>query len=729
MNKYYAHSPKKAEEIPAQTYAVHIQNVYDKAVEHAQSVYRYAKKNGDTLLQSVKSASCFHDLGKLHKENQVILSGEETSKKLQLNHCDAGAALLLSKEQTAAAAAVYSHHIGYTDFAMEREKQCAAFRDIELMSRVNQALPELEENHCQATSIYEVAEGELPTGKAEERSVLLRLILSCVADADHSDTAMHYKKLCEKSKTIQLNPKERLVQLDEYIAEKKDNNPRNLLRNELYHSCKNAYIKTNIASCDSPVGSGKTTAVMAHLLTRAQNCELRRIFVVLPFTNIIKQSVEVYRRALVLPGENPEEVVAEIHHKADFESENARHLTSLWRAPIIVTTAVAFFETLSSKTPSVLRRLHELPGSVIFVDEAHAALPAKLLPLTWKWINCYGNSWGCYWLLASGSLCKFWDITEIYKGKPVDVPEIVNPEIRQGLFKYELHRIIYKHDLSPKNTVQIADWVSQFSGPRLLIVNTVQSAAVIADYIKTNFGKERVEHLSTALTPNNREKTLECVKLRLKNTADCDWTLVATSCVEAGVDLSFRTGFRELSSLASLLQAAGRVNREGKILNAEMWSFCLAQDFMLNENPGVKDSASVLKGYFENNFEITPDLCTEAIEKELRLSGKYDKFEKLDNAEDQQRFPLVENGYKVIESNTRIAVVSSEFADKIKFGIVDWLELQKNSVQIAKYKLDEVHAQILLNDIYYWDLGYDDFLGYMSGIVCLKKFEGEGMVI
>ena len=123
--------------------------------------------------------------------------------------------------------------------------------------------------------------------------------------------------------------------------------------------------KRGIVSNDGPVGSGKTTAVMAYQLNQAILKGARRIFVVLPYTNIITQSVEVYREALKLPGEEPETVVAELHCKSDFEDEDTRYLTSLWRAPIIVTTAVAFFETLASNRPGTLRRLHELPGSII----------------------------------------------------------------------------------------------------------------------------------------------------------------------------------------------------------------------------------------------------------------------------------------------------------------------------------------------------------------------------
>ena len=95
---------------------------------------------------------------------------------------------------------------------------------------------------------------------------------------------------------------------------------------------------------------------MAHLLKQAIKRESRHVFVVLPYTSIIQQSVDVYRKALLLPGERPDEVVAELHFRADFEDDDTRYLTSLWRAPIIVTTAVAFFETLASGHPAQISR-------------------------------------------------------------------------------------------------------------------------------------------------------------------------------------------------------------------------------------------------------------------------------------------------------------------------------------------------------------------------------------
>ena len=522
---------------------------------------------------------------------------------------------------------------------------------------------------------------------------------------------------------------ERLARLDECVADLQHKGVaarRNALRSEMYQACRNADIQSDISSCDSPVGSGKTTAVMAHLLVQAQKRGLRRIFVVLPFTNIIRQSVEIYRKMLTLPGESSEEVVAELHHRADFESEDARYLTSLWRAPIIVTTAVAFFETLASNSTGTLRRLHELPGSAVFIDESHAALPVSLLSLAWKWMKIMASEWSCYWVLASGSISRFWKIREIAgEFEPLHVPEITDPAIRSKLSVYEFNRITYRCELTPKSTGALAEWVASFPGPRLLILNTVQSAAFLANHFAQKHGREKVEHLSTSLTPNDIESTLDRTKARLADLSDLDWTLVATSCVEAGVNLSFRNGFRELCSVSSLLQAGGRVNREGGNNKAEMWTFCIAEDGMLKLNPALKQAGMVLKDYLEKNKSISPEQTTQSIRDEIALYGLNGLHKKLINFEKLQNFPEVECNFKVINSDTRLTVVDADVAKRLRAGKVNWRELQKVSVQIAKYKLDELRIPSIVDEIYHWNLEYDHFLGYMAGIVKLKQFSGK----
>ncbi|MDR1922606.1 MAG: CRISPR-associated protein [Candidatus Adiutrix sp.] len=726
--KYYAHSPRDG--IPAQAYETHVSGVEKRAVKYADDLARYAKLDGKLLSRAVQKAASFHDLGKLDSANQEVLSGEKTARSLPQNHVDAGAAHFLAERHfsIAAAAAIEAHHIGFPDFIKEQNRGDAAFRDANIKAEVDAALPRLESIHDGLTKTDFSPETDEIEG---DKSVFFRLLLSCLADADHSDTAAHYKKRPEKDNAVFLSPAERLRRLDEYVAGLgRDDCERAALRGEMYAACRAADVTSGVCSCDSPVGSGKTTAVMAHLLVQAKKRKLRRIFVVLPFTNIIRQSVDIYRKALVLPGEKAEDVVAELHHRADFESEEARRLTALWRAPIIVTTAVTFFETLASNTPATLRRLHELPGSAIFVDESHAALPARLLPLAWKWMNTYAKEWSCYWVLASGSQNRFWSLEEIAAGDlATDMPELVNDHLRKRLAKYEKQRIEYKCDLTPKSPEELAEWIAGFPGPRLAALNTVQNAAILADYFREHFGREHVEHLSTALTAADREKTLTRVQERLRSAGDADWTFVATSCVEAGVDLSFKTGFRELASLASLLQAAGRVNREGLYGKAEIWTFCTAEGGPFNANPGLKGSAEVLRRYFKSGAEIQPGLSAQAISDELKLCGLAKKSKNLLRDEKNWRFPLVESAFKVIETNARIAVVEKALADEIRRGGLDWRELQNNSVQIAKYKLDEMRAPEVLAGIFYWELGYDAFLGYMAGLVQLKKFEGAGMIL
>lgn len=716
---YYAHSAKR--DVPAQAYKDHIMSVRERAVQHAHEAGAYSLRDGALLARLAGMGAEYHDLGKLHKENQMVLSGEIQAKKLPKNHVDAGTAHFLKDKNhaTFAAALINAHHCGYPNFVEEANRGLLAFRDEELLTEINDLLPEFEHIHQELVTTHDYRDPGDPQG---DRAIFLRMLLSCLADADHTDTALHYRSYSSEETIVSLQPLKRLALLNNHVGQLMKEDERSRLRHEMYLDCREAAVESNISSCDSPVGSGKTTAVMAHLLTQAAKRGLRRIFVVLPYTNIITQSVARYREALVMPGENPEHVVAELHHRADFESLEARHLTALWRAPIIVTTAVTFFETLASNTPSTLRRLHELPGSAIFVDESHAALPAKLLPLAWKWMNFYANEWGCYWVLASGSLNRFWQIKEIaQETTDVHVSEIVSEYLREKLLAYEKKRIAYRHRLQSQSSSELIEWVDRFPGPRLIIVNTVQSAAVVADAYAKHFGRQCVEHVSTALTSSDREKTFDRVKKRLSDPNDKNWTLVATSCVEAGVDLSFRTGFRELGSLVSLLQTAGRVERNGDHPDAEIWTFRLAFNNMLKDNPSLKDASQIMLEFIKRGREVSPALSTESIAGEIRLSGVNSKFKELLQHEKLSNFRTVEARFQVIDSNTKVVVIDKEFASKVLNNNFNWQDLQKTSVRIAEYKLKELGGSELLPGIYEWKLDYNNFLGYMAGIISLSS--------
>jgi len=725
---FLAHSAKPKENISAQSYAKHVNGVLDSAVNAAENAAHYTVGNNSLLVNVVRLAAKYHDLGKLDPENQRVLSGAIKAKHLPVQHTDAGTAYLWKEVSPLCAVLVRSHHIGLPDFVEEENKQEEdIFRDKSVKDRVDKTLHILLERH--RDSLHEQKEANRAVGELTgDAAVFLRLALSCIADGDHGDTAINYGRQSNLDNIPELRATERLAALDRYVHELgSHDNERNRLRSTMYQACRNVEIDGNLVSCDSPVGTGKTTAIMAHLLSQAEKRKLRRIFIVLPFTNIISQSVKTYRKAMTLSGENPKEIVGELHHRADFQNVDIRHLTAFWKAPIIVTTAVAFFETIAANTPATLRRLHNLPGSAIFIDESHAALPAKLLPIAWHWMKTLSNEWGCYWVLASGSLNRFWEIPE-FDENPPNVPEILASDTREKLSIFESQRISYRYRAQPLNTETLVKWLRLLPGPRILIVNTVQSAAVIARECLKEFGRHRVEHLSTALTPNDRASTLDRVKARLSNNSETNWTLVATSCVEAGMDFSFRTGVREIGSLVSLLQIAGRVKRHGGHELSEVWSIRLAEEGLLKMHPGLKNSATILREYLENEVVISPALCTEALMREIRLAGNFK--DKLSKRETEMRFPQVEKDFRVIDADTRLTVIDKALIERLEqHRLVDWRKLQQGSVQIWGYRLEALRIPEIRVGIYKWEYSYDTFIGYMAGVLPVLECEQCGGAI
>ena len=255
--------------------------------------------------------------------------------------------------------------------------------------------------------------------KREFTGIERRLLLSCLVDADYTDTARHYGDQPD------LYPgagrwEERLTALDRYVSNLGNEIPgkRSALRSEIYHACRSASTDQLMWACDSPVGSGKTTAIMAYLLQAAIALGLRHIFVVLPYTNIVQKLVDVYRKAIVLAGENPEKIVAAHHHQAEFKSADLRFLDyALGRSDYRYDRRYSSSKRSGQIETPRLRKLHQLPGSAIFIDEAHAAMPIHLWPFMWEQVKTLARGWSCRFVLGSGSLAKFWENPRILGGK------------------------------------------------------------------------------------------------------------------------------------------------------------------------------------------------------------------------------------------------------------------------------------------------------------------------
>ena len=728
--------PEKGQK--AQTYARHILGVralLERFIRGVSALLSPALIEG--LRGVLFPAGEFHDLGKLDNANQSVLRGEYKSRNLPIVHSDAGVVNLLGCDRIAGALMIASHHQGLPNLIEEQNRGEDFFRVQDPDRRMKGPLESLLKRHDM--SLGDDTQ-KLDAFSVEEltscSSVYYRVAFSFLVDADHTDSSYPNRPL-EELKQLhvpKLLPEKRLAALDDYVSQFKSSSKRNKLRSSVYDACRELVADERIVACDSPVGSGKTTAVMAHLLATAARRGLRRIFVVLPFTNIIRQSAEVYRKSLVLPNENPNDIVAEVHHLVDFDNESSRDYAVQWNAPIIVTTAVAFFETLAAAKPSALRRLHELVASAVFVDEAHAALPAMFLPVAWQWIQVFADKWNVHWVLASGSLVRFWEMPEVLESSGSSevrmLPLLANGFVRDKATDYERTRVQFKVVEDSLSVEELIHRVAATPGPRLVVLNTVQNAAVVARAFSKCNHFDNVFHLSTALTPADREKTLIAVKEHLDKNSNGNWVLIGTSCIEAGMDLDFATGFREMASLTSLLQCSGRVNRSGEKNDSVMYSFCLKMIDGINQNKGMRDSIRVLKDLFVSRQSISAELCTEALRKELRLNpGSESLLAKISKAESLLNFPEVEKLFHIISTDTRTVLVDADIIQRIEaFEPVRWQDIQKNSVQIWGYNIDKLHIPEITHHagIYKWHLEYSTFLGYMEGVLKMNDFIGAG---
>jgi CRISPR-associated endonuclease/helicase Cas3 len=722
-----AHSARK--HVTAQSYKAHVERVTAIATENAERAVKYYRGDREFFVETVHTGALIHDLGKLDDENQKVLMRSAT-EKLPVKHWDAASAYLLSLQRQEAAVLAFAHHIGLPDYLKEIGNGERAFRVQQEFDRTNQSLADLIAQH-------EEIFGKVSSTKRARQSgwsgLTRRMALSCLVDGDHTDTAEHYGS--ERPQVpLPLRAAERLKALDEYVSRLPSSKPaqveRNRIRQEVYFACRSATTDAPMQACDSPVGTGKTTAIMSHLLQAAADKDLRHVFVVLPYTNIIKQSVRTYRKSLSLPGENPEEVVAEHHHQADFSSREFRHLAQLWNAPVTVTTAVQFFETLGSNRPSRLRKLHEITGSAILIDESHAAMPSWLWPQMWLWLTELAEQWGCHIVFASGSLVSFWELGDFVK-TGMKLPELVEAPIRQQAMGFELNRVTYKTHETPLDLATLMDFVLSKPGPRLVILNTVQSAAVFANALREQSGEKAVYHLSTALCPVDRDAIVSRLLERLKDRGDADWTLVATSCVEAGMDFSFRTAFRESCGLVNLIQIGGRANRSGEYATAEIWDFRVL-DSLLPPHPAFQASQEVLEELFKENA-VGPLYSTEAIRREVQRETIKKRSDQLKDRESKLDYPQVSKLCRVIESDTRTVVIDQQIVEALeRREKVSSSDLVKHSVQIWATKLKALPIKPVRgsDELLAWAGPYDaDFLGYMAGVIPLLQGQESGGLI
>jgi CRISPR-associated endonuclease/helicase Cas3 len=756
---WLAHSAEK--DVQAQTYRDHILGVFRKAHRSLVRLRPFLSKDQYVLLRTiVLRAAIYHDMGKLCDNCQRVLRGEVAGK--MPNHVDAGVAFLLRskrKDFRLSAWIVLAHHRGY-DFYPEldedfRDRQILAGRcgwvknpERKMSDYTDQNLNVLvaRHNHCVKLVV--------PEADVDDRSVtaaFMRIALSCLVDADHYDTAKNYQNFVIERR-YRLRPEERLASLDRHVQLMQAELPegvdlqRHKIRQDVYNACRRYTVENSIVECASEVGTGKTLATLAYALEACRRHGLRRIIYVAPFVNIISQTVNSYRKAVRLPKERPEQTVAEHHHQIEFDFDDdcrqeirAKVYSTTWEPPIICTTAVQFFETMASCRTGRLRKLHQLLGSVIIIDESHTSIPPALWPITLRWLKYAVENFNCRVVLASGSITRFWNMENFRQLSGFDmlVPSLMPKELSDMTLSREKARVPIKYHKKQWLLHEFAKWTQDYTGSKFVICNTINNAARIAVEMQKLYGSENVLHLSTCLTPMDREKVMAKLKDYLKRRKHDDWVLVATSCVEAGVDLSFRYGWREVASVTSSLQAAGRVRRndEPEFNDSILWVFELRPDKkreLVTQNPSLEAATGIFRD-MEDEGKIGPEWATEAMRRECACGLIVTKKEKQDgpvesvpitveqlmDMEDRRRMREVSSCYQVIGQEKITVVIDEAMLSKPN---ITTTEITRNSVQIIATKAENAKYPIRKSDVldgfWGWSGQYDpEFLGYMAHFV------------
>jgi len=266
-----------------------------------------------------------------------------------------------------------------------------------------------------------------------------------------------------------------------------------------------------------------------------------------------------------------------------------------------------------------------------------------------------------------------------------------------------------------------------------VVLNTVQSAAVVAE----EFRRRGVLtlHLSTALAPIDRKAILRLIRRRLKTKPTLDWVLVATSCVEAGVDFSFSSAYRERCRASSLVQIGGRVNRHGERPEGLVWDF-VVDDPQLSLHPEFKHTRDVVEDIFRKGMwdgDLT-ELMTYALEQEFKRQSGAQKIADLFHKENAGSYPEVAKLTRLITADTRLVVIDKGLVEAINAGQkVDRQALHARSVQLWFTKIGEFALKRIgfgNEELYEWAYEYDPrFLGIMAGVMRLNQVDRDGFAL
>jgi CRISPR-associated endonuclease/helicase Cas3 len=652
---YYAHSNGQ-DKSAWQKLVDHLYNTADLAAEFG---------NDAGISELAYIAGLFHDVGKYSIEFQKRLDGAAHL----VDHATAGAREIVSLFQ-AQPHKVYAellsyciagHHTGLPDYGSKADiamdGTLLARREKKILKDYSAYKDELDVDSIRFRPVTIKLNRHNPGFSI---SFLTRMVFSCLVDADWIDTERFVLE-GEKPRGQNASISELSNQFSQFLE--RFSHPKREIdrqRTEILKDCiQNASKEQGFFTLTVPTGGGKTFASMAFALKHAVKHDLKRVIYVIPFTSIIEQNAAKFREALGYLGQqNVLEHHSNFdwegrHQELDDETNNATKKLKLaaenWDIPIVVTTNVQFFESLFSSKKMAARKLHNLARSVIVFDEVQMLPREYLKPCllaVQELVQNYRVS-AVFCTATQPSLQRFFK-------EDVQFTELASDP--QQLF--EFFRRIDVKDLGMQTDEDMSARLN--AHPQVLcIVNTRKHAKGLFSRLE----EDGSYHLSTLMCPAHRTETLRCIEARLKAGDFC--RVVSTQVMEAGIDVDFPVGYRALAGLDSIVQAGGRVNREGRQKSGELFVFSPRTKFIRRTPIFIKQTAAVAESILREHDDPAAVVAIEDYYN--RLYGLHDEHgfdvkgivEYLDRGPNRIDFDFktAAENFKLIEQNTVSVII------------------------------------------------------------------------
>lgn len=681
---YYGHSLEGKPENYWQPLKEHLENT-------SQLSAKFADKFGAYSLGRI--AGLLHDIGKYSDEFQQRLRGSP----IRVDHSTAGAleAIQLYGKAlgTLLAYVIAGHHAGLPDFGTPADHDSLCYR----LERP----PSTKWDHYKGEISPLPAVQALPIKSLSHNpgfslQLFIRFLFSCLVDADFLDTEAFYDS--QKSSTrVRAGDLSILYQrIHSYLdslSQKAPETPVNRRRQQILEHVQNqAALNRGIFTLTVPTGGGKTLTSLSFAVKHAINHGMDRVIYIIPYTSIIEQNANVFRR--IVGAENVLE-----HHSnytfPDLDDETwspAEYRLQLaaenWDAPIVVSTNVQFFESLFAAKSSRCRKLHNIANSVVILDEAQM-LPTQYLKPCLLALTELVRNYNCSIVLCTATQPALSNLLPEGSSTLELAPD--PPQLYQAFKRVQITNLGFQTDDELAARIRSHDQV-------LCIVNTRRHAGMLFELLKD---EPDVYHLSALMYPAHRSQKLAIIREALASGKSC--RVVSTQLIEAGVDVDFPVVYRAIAGIDSIAQAAGRCNREGRLSSGQVYLF----DPEPHGKPSgwLKETAAIAEMVLRKHadplsLEAVEEYFSQLFDFEGHRLDKHEIITKFEERRNELAFPFreVATTFQIIEQEMVSLIIPRDDECLKVLADVRWRgpsqkasrALQRYTVQVYPYQLHQL---------------------------------------